>query len=220
MPSESAEKIGYVKRPLLLDLFCGAGGAGKGWHDAGFEVVGVDINPQPHYPFQIFRADWLVGLLELAPMASVVHASPPCQGYSRLRHLPWLKDNYYIKLIDAVRWALINVGLPWVIENVEDAPMPYSTVLCGQTFGLPLYRHRRFGSSHLIMSPPHERHRQVITAGHMLKGRGRVATWERTSRLPDVMGCPWMTQKEVAQAIPPAYTEWIGTQLMGVLRAA
>ena len=95
--------------------------------------------------------------------------------------------------------------------------MPYSTVLCGQDFGLPMYRHRRFGSNVLLMSPPHQRHERVITPGRMIADRGRVSSWERAIRLPEAMGCPWMTQKEVSQAIPPAYTEYIGAQLMGAL---
>ena len=210
-------------RPRLLDLFSGAGGAAMGYQRAGFDVVGVDIKPQPHYPFEFHQDDALALLASpYSPVGDfdVIHASPPCQGYSRLRHLPWLAGKTYPLLIDAVRGALSLTGLPWVIENVEDAPMPYSTVLCAQTFGLALYRHRRFGSSHLLLAPPHERHRQVIAGGRMLAGRGRVATWERTSRLPEVMECGWMTQKEVAQAIPPAYTEWIGGQLLAAIGVA
>ena len=207
-------------RPRLLDLFCGAGGAAMGYHRAGFDVVGVDIVPQPHYPFEFVQADWADGVANLLDQANVIHASPPCQGYSRMRHLPWLAHKQYERLIDAVWEALRLTGRPWVIENVEDAPMPHSTVLCGQIFGLPMYRHRRFGSSHLIMAPPHEQHRQVISAGRMLGDHGRVSSWERAIRLPQAMGCDWMTQKEVSQAIPPAYTEYIGAQLIDAIRAA
>jgi len=204
-------------RPLLLDLCCGAGGAAVGYWRAGFDVIGVDVNNQPRYPFRFVQCDWREGLDAFHPIVRAVHASPPCQGYSRMRHLPWLARKEYPMLIGEVRCQLQAAGLPWVIENVEDAPMPCSTVLCGQTFGLTLYRHRRFGSSHLLMGPPHERHRRVITPGQMLGDRHRVSTWERASRLPDVMGCEWMTQKECGQAIPPAYTEWIGSQLLPAL---
>jgi DNA (cytosine-5)-methyltransferase 1 len=200
-----------TKRPRLLDLFCGAGGAAMGYHRAGFDVVGVDVADQPHYPFEFHQADAMTYPLE---GFDAIHASPPCQGYSRMRHLPWLAGKEYPLLIGPVRDMLEANGVPWVIENVEDAPMPYSTVLCGRTFGLHIYRHRRFGSNILIMAPPHLRHDQVVSAGHLLGNRGRVSTWERQSRMPDVMGCPWMTQKEVAQAIPPAYTELIGAQLL------
>jgi DNA (cytosine-5)-methyltransferase 1 len=182
-----------------------------GYHRAGFDVVGVDIANQRHYPFEFHQADAMTYPLD---GFDAIHASPPCQGYSRMRHLPWLAGKEYPLLIDPVRDMLEATGMPWVIENVEDAPMPYSTVLCGRTFGLPIYRHRRFGSNILIMAPPHLRHDLVISAGRLLGDRGRVSTWERQSRMPDAMGCPWMTQKEVAQAIPPAYTEFIGAQLL------
>ncbi len=200
-----------TRRPRLLDLFCGAGGAGMGYADAGFEVVGVDIAPQPHYPYEFHQGDAMTWPLD---GFDAIHASPPCQGYSRMRHLPWLAGKTYPLLIDAVRERLVESGVPWVIENVEDAPMPYSTVLCGRTFGLAIYRHRRFGTPFLIMSPQHERHDKTISPGRLLGDRGRVSSWERQTRLPDVMGCPWMTQKEVSQAIPPAYTQWIGERLM------
>ena len=206
-----------MSTPVLLDLFCGAGGAGMGYHQAGFDVIGVDINPQPHYPFKFHQADAMTYPLD---GFDAIHASPPCQGYSRMRHLPWLADRKYRLLIDPVRTLLEASGLPWVIENVEDAPMPYSTVLCGQTLGLPLYRHRRFGSSILIMAPPHQRHDRTISPGRHIGARGRDSTWERNTPMPEAMGCPWMTQKEVAQAIPPAYTEWIGTQLLQYVQAA
>jgi DNA (cytosine-5)-methyltransferase 1 len=201
--------------PRLLDLFCGAGGAAMGYHRAGFEVVGVDIAPQPHYPFTFHQADAMTWPLE---GFDAIHASPPCQGYSRMRHLPWLAGREYPLLLDPVRERLIAAAVPWVIENVEDAPMPWSVVLCGTMFDLPIYRHRRFGMSMLILQPQCGPHAEVVFAGRMLKGRGRVSTWERGIRMPEVMGCPWMTQKEVSQAIPPAYTEFIGERLMGASR--
>jgi DNA (cytosine-5)-methyltransferase 1 len=207
-----------MSRPILLDLFCGAGGATKGYQRAGFYVVGVDIEPQPHYcGDEFYQADAMT--FDLTGF-DAIHASPPCQGYSAMRHLPWLAYKVYPLLIDPVRARLEATGVPWVIENVERAPMPYSTVLCGRDFGLPIYRHRRFGSNILIMSPPHRRHDIVISAGRMLGDRGRVSSWERAIRLPEVMGCPWMTQKEVAQAIPPAFTEFIGHQLLEAMKAA
>jgi DNA (cytosine-5)-methyltransferase 1 len=212
-------------KPRLLDLFCGAGGAAMGYSRAGFQVVGVDINPQPHYPFEFHQVDALSLLQDYIDDEDhgpfdAIHASPPCQGYSRMRHLPWLKDKQYALLIDPVRDLLEQAGLPWVIENVEDSTMPYSTVLCGLDFGLPIYRHRRFGANWLIMGRPHQQHTTTIAPGRMLGDRGRVSSWERNTRLPDLMGCPWMTQKEVAQAIPPAYTEFIGAQLLAYVEAA
>ena len=218
-------------RPWLLDLFCGAGGAGEGYRRAGFHVVSVDIAPQKHNPHELYQDDALHVLdILLTPGGEwqgyrlhdfqAIHASPPCQGYSRMRHLTWLRDRQYPLLIDIIWHRLMFSGVPWIIENVEDAPMSYSTVLCGVSFGLPLYRHRRFGSSHLLFAPAHQRHLRVIQPGRMLRDRGRISSWERATRLPAAMGCSWMTQHEVSQAIPPAYTEWLGRQLMQIVRQA
>jgi DNA (cytosine-5)-methyltransferase 1 len=134
-----------------------------------------------------------------------------------MRYLPWLQGKEYPLLIDRTWQLFQKSGLAWEIENVEDAPMPYSITLCGLSFGLPLYRHRRFGTSHLLMAPSHQRHTKTISPGRMLGDRGRVSSWERASRMPAVMGCPWMTQHEVSQAIPPAYTQWIGAQLLTII---
>jgi DNA (cytosine-5)-methyltransferase 1 len=212
-----------MTRPLLLDLFCGAGGAAMGYHRAGFDVVGVDINPQPHYPFEFHQGDAMTWPLD---GYDAIHASPPCQGYSRMRHLPWIKGKEYPMLLAGTWERLAAAGVPWVIENVEDAPMQSSSVLCGVAFGLPMYRHRRFGSSELIMSPPHPRHTVTIVAGaanlaqRYRQGGGRdVAGLFPGATLADV-GMEWMTQREASQAIPPAYTEFIGAQLLQHVRAA
>ena len=219
-----------MRRPRLLDLFCGAGGAAVGYYRAGFDVVGVDVAPQPHYPFEFHEADALVVLrngvegsgLKFQLGIDAVHASPPCQGYSRMRHLPWLKGKEYPLLIGVTRDLLQSTGLPWVIENVEDSPLQrapgldgsHGVLMCGTMFNLPIYRHRPFEANFPIDQPAHGPHREVIQAGHMLGGRGRVASWDRASRLPVVMECDWMTQKECGQAIPPRYTQHIGTQLL------
>lgn len=219
----------FNSRPRLLDLFCGAGGAAVGYHRAGFDVTGVDIVDQPRYPFTFHLGDattWpLTGY-------DAIHASPPCQAYSRMRHLPWLKDRDYPRLL-AITWQRLEAnGTPWVIENVEDAPMPHSTVLCGWSLGLPIYRHRRFGSSILIMSPPHRKHEHVIAPGRMFGARQRIAnesgfiadpTFHGAGRnspeLRAAMGIDWMKREEMAQAIPPAFTEYIGEQLIGAVTA-
>jgi DNA (cytosine-5)-methyltransferase 1 len=202
-------------RPLLIDLFCGGGGAAMGYHQAGFDVIGVDIEPQPHYPFPFIQADALAPPLDLA-RAEMIHASPPCQGYSRMRHLPWIKGKDYPLLIDATRAMLRASGRPWVIENVEDAPMPQSTVLCGWTLGLPLYRHRRFEASFLILCPPHRRHTVVIHKGRRnlstryRQGCGRDITGLFPGATAEDAGFAGMTRAGAAQAIPPAYTRHIG----------
>ena len=216
-----------MSKPVLLDGFCKAGGATRGYQMAGFYVVGVDIEPQPHYCGDEFiQADFFDVPLD---GYDAIHVSPPCQGYSRMRHLPWLREKEYPLLIEPVRQRLRGAGVPWVIENVEDAPLDPSFVLCGTMFGLPLYRHRRFESSHLMLSPQHDgSHRHVIWGGRKLGSRysansgGVVGVYGHVAG-PGIdiaraaMGVDWMTRDELAQAIPPAYTEFIGEQLLAAL---
>jgi DNA (cytosine-5)-methyltransferase 1 len=220
----------------LLDLFCGAGGCSVGYYRAGFEVVGVDNKPQKHYPFEFHQADAMS--YPLSGFAAI-HASPPCQGYSRLRHLPWLKGRKWPLLIDPVRKMLKESGAAWIIENVEDAPLA-GVILCGQMFGLPVYRHRKFESSFFIFTPEHQQHRFVIGKGRMINDRRKGTLNASSSRgawgtkQPIVtvaggqfkkadgeraLGIDWMNKDELAQAIPPAYTEWIGQQLIGALKS-
>lgn len=200
-----------------------------GYHRAGFDVVGVDIEPQPHYPFEFIQGDVpAMDLGDLLPSFDAIHASPPCQGYSRMRHLPWLAGRVYLLLIDPVRELLAATGLPYVIENVEDSPLQrapgldgsHGILLCGTMFELPIYRHRPFETNFPIDQPAHGPHKHVISGGRMLGDRGRASSWERNSRQTTVMGCEWMTQREVGQAIPPAYTEFIGQQLMAHLKVS
>lgn len=236
------------KRPLLLDLFCGAGGCAMGYHRAGFDVVGVDHKPQPRYLFRFVRADALEYLAEHGREYEAIHASPPCQGYSRMRHLPWLKGKKYPMLIGATTDALEGLGVPWVIENVEGAArhMRGAIMLCGTMFGLNVYRHRLFLSSVMLWQPPHPKHKQVVGRGRMLnyRARGNAEGWvSLPSKKPlnglrptgdhvtvaghfrnidiarQAMGIDWMKRDELAQAIPPAYTEFIGRQLIGVVEA-
>lgn len=213
-------------RPRLLDLFCGAGGAGMGYYRAGFDVVGVDIKPQPHYPFEFHQADALTYPLE---GFDAYHASPPCQYYSRLRHLPWLKDRECWDSIPPTLAMLSLINSPWILENVEDAPLADSIVLCGQAFGLPIFRRRRFKSNIIILQPPHVKH-----SGVMAHGRASMAKRYAQSHIgvkevsrdsiaghhtgkanaAVAMGIDWMTRDELSQAIPPAYTEYIGKYLL------
>lgn len=190
-----------------------------GYHRAGFEVVGVDMEPQPHYPFEFHLGEAMTWPLD---GYDAIHASPPCQGYSRMRHLPWLRDKVYPLLIEPTRERLRPTGLPWIIENVEDAPLvrgttmtgEFGVLLCGTMFGLPIYRHRPFESSRPLAQLAHGEHRHIIQAGRGVANRARIPSWEPASRMTDVMGCEWMNQHECGQAIPPAYTEFIGRQLL------
>ena len=204
----------------LLDLFCGGGGAGMGYHRAGFDVVGVDIAPQRHYPFEFHQADALEYLAEHGHEFDVIHASPPCQGYSRMRHLSWLKGREYPLLIPVVRLMLQATGKPWVIENVSDAPLA-GAELCGAALGLPIRRHRRFESSILLLFPSCPGH-PVIHYGranmHKHGDGAGVMGIHPGRQAGDAMGIDWMNGREFRQAIPPAYTEWIGKQLLEMLR--
>lgn len=222
-----------MSRPRLLDLFSGAGGAGMGYARAGFDVTGVDIKPMPRYPFTFIQAEALEYLAEHGHEYDAIHASPPCQGYSRLRHLPWLKDRVWPLLIDPCRDLLNASGRPWIIENVEAAPMA-GLVLCGRMFGLPTYRHRRFEGSVLLLTQPHQKHDVVIGHGRMVNDRRKGSlnassskgAWGQQAiitvaggqfRKADgerALGIDWMTKDELAQAIPPAYTEYLGRQLL------
>jgi DNA (cytosine-5)-methyltransferase 1 len=226
-----------VTRPLLLDLFCGAGGCAVGYHRAGFDVVGVDHKPQPRYPFEFVQGDALeaVDLLFnqngnlwtnqdrwfLLDNFAAIHASPPCQRYSRLFTTMEHRRDEHPDLVDKTRELLKKTGLPWVIENVEGAPLcPFSVVLCGAMFGLRTYRHRLFESSrpfpyiqhpkHKVKSDKGSRRKEYFEAGGFISVVGNVGSYCG----PAAMGIDWMTGEELSQAIPPAYTEWIGKQLI------
>ena len=210
-------------RPRLLDLYSGAGGAAVGYHRAGFDVVGVDHKPQKRYPYRHVVADALEYVAEHGHEFDAIHASPPCQGYSRMRHLPWLRGRTYPLLIDATRAALRATGRPWIIENVEDAPLD-GVRLCGTMFGLKVYRHRLFESSVLMFQPQHRPHRVVIGAGRNLNDRRDVHPdgWMSAAAhgkgyrraMGAAMGIDWMTREELSQAIPPAFTAYLGAQLL------
>ena len=213
----------------LLDLFCGAGGAGMGYSQAGFEVVGVDIEPQKHYPFEFHRADALQYVAEHGHEFDVIHASPPCQAYSRTRHLRTARDDHP-RLIEAVRVALQTIGKPYVIENVVGAPLVNPLMLCGSMFGLGVLRHRLFESDPVIWFPPGPCAHEGPVAPMWWKARREaLAVGKRFSYITvagksylmsegcKAMGIDWMNRDELSQAIPPAYTRWIGSQLLGEL---
>jgi hypothetical protein len=211
-------------KPRLLDLFCGAGGAARGYQWAGFHVTGVDICPQPRYAGDPFvQADAFTFLARSAHEFDVIHASPECQGYSVTAGMSWA--NGAEKYIPELRAALERTGKTWVIENVPGAEphMPAAITLCGLSFGLKLFRHRLFESNVLLFAPFHFPHKGkqvgqagfVCMSGHGDSGKGRipanhrsVASWRAAS------GIGWMIREELTQAIPPAYTHWIGRQLI------
>ena len=221
-----------MRRPRLIDLMCKAGGASVGYERAGFEVVGVDIEPQPRYPFEFHQADALTFPLD---GFDVVHASPPCQHYSMIR--PLCGGREYPDLIAPVRAHLIASGLPYVIENVVGAPLVDPVRLCGSSFGLPLRRHRLFESNVAVLVPPcaHEAliRRWPVPLGDPRRGRNPhlrksrfVAVYGSTRYKGEdairraAMGIDWMRRAELTQAIPPVYTELIGLQLIRAIAAA
>lgn len=205
----------------LLDLFCGAGGASMGYHRAGFEVVGVDNRLQPHYPFEFHVADALEYLAEHGHEFGVIHASPPCQAYSISRNNGCHKDAP--RLIAPVRNALIIVSKPYVIENVLGAPLLNPIMICGASFGLgvagfDLCRHRYFETTFplLSMSCQHRRGKTIGVYGNGTNSwhRHKFGRCVSIKEMRVAMGIDWMTRKELTQAIPPAYTEWIGRQII------
>jgi DNA (cytosine-5)-methyltransferase 1 len=217
-----------VMTPRLLDLFCGAGGAGVGYHRAGFEVVGVDINPMPHYPFEFHQGDALEYLAEHGHEFDAIHASPPCQDYSVTQRI---HGNEYPRLIGPTRDLLLQIGKPYVIENVAGASdeMISPVILCGLMFNLLVIRHRCFETSFFVMEPYHT-HAGVkvftnASRGYSAfrKGATHICVAGNNFDPKDgalAMGIDWMTREELAEAIPPAYTNFIGTQLMRQLGAA
>jgi DNA (cytosine-5)-methyltransferase 1 len=221
-------------RPMLLDLFCGAGGCSVGYQRAGFDVVGVDIEPQPNYPFEFHQHDALPFLRGVAAMRTIafegrvdaIHASPPCQAHSTLK-ARW-KDHDHPDLVAATRELLMAAGLPYVIENVEGAPLHEPVTICGSSLGLNVRRHRLFETNWGLMVPPcahgwqtkrfdvyeHGKWRKAATVPVYGHGGGKA-----NAHGPEAMGIDWMTRAELVQAIPPAYTELIGHQLMQHLNA-
>jgi DNA (cytosine-5)-methyltransferase 1 len=200
----------------LLDLYCGAGGAAMGYFRAGFtEIVGIDIKPQPRYPFTFIQADALKPPVDLS-LFDVIHASPPCQAYSVTQSL---HSNEHPELLEIVRSQLIASGRPWVIENVNGAPLIMPARLCGSLFDLNVWRHRYFESSISMLTPTcaHERvplPLDVTGTGGPAQRHRKPVNMEQASA---AMGINWMTRREINQAIPPAYTLWIGRQLINQL---
>ncbi len=211
-----------MKRPRLLDLFCCAGGAGMGYSRVGFDVTGVDNRPQPRYPFHFVQADALDYVAQHGHEFDVVHASPPCQRYSVQTAIQY-RDNHP-DLIAPTRELLQATGKPYVIENVENARalLLNPIKLCGSMFGLNLWRHRYFEvwPDVLWLTPTcnHAELPVLITGTTRWKVNGKVERFEYTAQqCREASGLHWMTRKEMDEAIPPAYTEWIGKHLMEAL---
>ncbi len=214
-------------KPRLLDLFCGAGGCAVGYAQAGFEVVGVDIVAQSHYPYEFHQADALTYPLD---GFDAYHASPGCEAYTNCNLSP---KELHQRLIEATRERLQATGKPYVIENVMGAKydLKANLMLCASMFGLPMERHRLF-ESNIFLYPPGLCQHEIATIGvygHSIWDFSKTGTTRKDGRSrPDsvsadigrlAMGIDWMNKTELAKAIPPAYTRRIGEQLMDYLRA-
>jgi DNA (cytosine-5)-methyltransferase 1 len=238
----SAEKDAG-RRPRILDLFCCAGGAATGYHRAGFDVFGVDIDAQPRYPFNFRRADAVTFLEYLLAGGrpgpwwltlgdfDAIHASPPCQRFSDLAKRNGNADDWP-DLVGPIRELLDATGLPYIIENVEGAPLVEPITLCGAMFPeLRVYRHRLFESNLSLVAPEHPKHADLTfthdkrkrhygqpldlaTMRVQVTGGGNAPVWAKRQAMG---GLDWMTGHEVNEAIPPAYTEHLGRQVLAHL---
>jgi DNA (cytosine-5)-methyltransferase 1 len=206
-------------------LFCCAGGAGTGYAQAGFDVVGVDIDPQPNYPFQFIQADALSLDLDFLKTFDALHGSPPCQAYSDLAKRNG-NAHEWPKLVEPVRGMFIQSGLPYVIENVEGAPLVNPIVLCGTMFpNLRVLRHRLFEANFLMSTPVHGKHPKVHTFDKRKSHYGKTDEWKDFVQVTGggnssvaaaraAMDIDWMSKNELNEAIPPAYTRFVGEQLL------
>lgn len=229
--------MGRDERPKALDLFCKAGGASMGLHRAGYDVIGCDIERQPRYPFPFIQADALNAPLDLREF-DFIWASPPCQAYTGMQRLNTRAPKRdHPRLIEPVRAMLMNAGVPYVIENVAGAPLIDAVVLCGSMFGLRVRRHRLFECSFWMLTPECRHNHNVDpvpvwgdgrpTRQEVRAARRPIAVYGDHPRQPgdksynvnrartlaeaqNAMGINWMTWGEITQAIPPAYSEFIG----------
>jgi DNA (cytosine-5)-methyltransferase 1 len=197
-----------------------------GYHQAGFEVVGIDIAPQPRFPFEFIQADVFEVLSDASFVATfdAIHASPPCRDHTSLTSVAGIDGTGW--MLEEMRRRLLDLNVPWVIENVPGAPMRPDVVLCGAMFGLRTYRHRWFELSDPMFPPtiPHpvhtvrtatKRRREAWAAGMNVSITGDVGVYLG----PDAMGIDWMSGNELSQAIPPAYTKHVGGHLLSMVQA-
>lgn len=201
-----------------------------GYYRAGFDVVGVDIEAQPRYPFEFHQADALEYLAEHSQEFDVIHASPPCQAYSTTRNLKTARSDYP-DLVAVTRSAILDTGKPFVIENVPGAPLINPIILCGSMFGLGVIRHRLFETCPAVYFPPATcRHGsgampiwwksrvKALTAGRSFEFMTVAGNSFLMGEAKAAMGIDWMRRHEISQAIPPAYTEWLGRALLLLIR--
>lgn len=208
-------------KPRLLDLFCCQGGASMGYQRAGFDrIVGVDIDPQPRYPFRFWQRDALRFLKSYGKFFDAVHASPPCQAFTNAQKI---MGNEHPDLLTPVRELLLELGKPFIIENVPGAPLRDPVTLCGAMFGLETYRHRLFESNVELTAPEHPEHVARTTKMGRAPVEGEymhiVGNFSGVDRARRVMDMPWANRDGLREAIPPAYTKHLGRQLIAHIEA-
>lgn len=212
-----------AQRPTLLDAFCCGGGATHGYQEAGFYVVGVDIKPQPRYcGDEFYQGDAVEFIRARGREFDAVHASPPCQRYSKAQRI---QGRQHVDLIMPTRLALGVIQRPWVIENVPGAPLRNPVELCGAMFGLRTYRHRWFetGGGFAFDSPglhpehvsPNAKMGRPVKSGEFMH---IVGNFSDAPLAREIMGMPWASRDLLREAIPPAYTKYIGNVLLNSLR--
>jgi len=218
------KRCGHCGKPRFLDLFCCQGGSARGFQQAGFCVTGVDKEPQPRYIGDAFHQDDAVEFVKnnavwIKSTFAAAGGSPPCQRYSKAQRI---QGREHPDLIGGTRAVLEDVGLPYVIENVEDArdELKHPIMLCGSMFGLRTYRHRLFetGGGFRFVSPPHAQHAvAAVKMGRPLRDGDWYHAVGNFSNVPYVradMAMPWASREGLREAVPPAYTEYIGRHLM------
>lgn len=209
-------------RPRVLVLFCAAGGDSMGWHRAGFDVTGVDIDPQPRYPFKFIQADAFDFFAKHGREFDFVAAGPMCRDHTPLTSVAGFTGTAW--QLASVQEMLVESGMPYVLENVPASPLKADIVLCGKMFDLRVKRHRKFKSNVPLIAPAHpdscrtvptatKKRRERWDQGWDLSVTGDIGTYYG----PEGMGIGWMNGNELSQAIPPAYTEYIGQQVMAHL---
>lgn len=226
--------------PRLLDVACKAGGCSAGYHMAGFVISGVDIEPQPNYPFEFWQGDFRkIRTAWVKKNFQAIHLSPPCQIHSVMSATSIIRGSSPVDLIPDARALAAETGLPYIIENVVGAPLDDAVMLCGSSFGLRVRRHRKFETNFPLPAPPSCNHwwqddlkvypRNVADGkgGRTIRYTGCMPVFGDSNNLKDggdwfeasvAMGINWMNRKELAQAIPPVYTYWVGRHLMEVIR--
>lgn len=209
------------KKFKLLDLYCCGGGATLGYEQAGFEVVGIDIEPQPKYRGTFIQADAIEYLKNNFHNFDAIHASPPCQEYSMASMQFRIRGKSYPDLISKTRAELIKTNKPFVLENVPGSPLINPIELCGAMFGLKTYRHRLFESNFKITPLKHPTHiHKNAKMGRKAKPEEfiqYVGHFSGVKQVGEMTGLTWLGQYELAQSIPPAYTKFIGKQLLSIL---